>query len=49
MYLRVRGICVCLCVRGVFVPACEGYLCVCERGICVCEGYSCVRGVFVPV
>ncbi len=33
----------CVCVRGVFVPACEGYLCVCERGICVC-----VR-VFVPV
>ncbi len=36
--------CVCVCVRGVFVPVCEGYLCVCERGICVC-----VRGVFVPV
>ncbi len=29
-----------MCVRGVFVPVCEGYLCVCvcvcERGICTC-------------
>ncbi len=32
-------VCVCegyLCVRGVFVPVCEWFLCVSERGICTC-------------
>ncbi len=37
-----------MCVRGVFVPVCEGYLCVCEGYlyVCVCVCVCvCERGI----